>query len=472
MTISAPLTAALEASSKATISEQAGTLSASGKFSAAALEAWRAIAAECPANACKLTCRDALGDVVDLASADLAPLAAQDGLRLTLEIDQQGAARVATPGGFAKLLAESDRYEALHHIKLLGSAGFATLAAVVAPWDAAAPALAPRAAAFATPRRFARHLSGTVRAPAAIEPWIFADADPAADPYGAAWRQAAAVAIARTLVSEIYESEGVTHVMLAGSPTRRLAFGTLKFSDELFFLLQQAARWLFAEGQDSELRHTLLINELAREWRDDEDFAVGLPKRLASALDSAGLAYRAHLQQGSRDTIKSLSDLRKTLAEEIGKVTQQTRDLAAGLWRDVAVAIVTIAFRFSMDAAKVPAAGKTFSLIFFLVALYIGTSQYVSVSSNRRFLKVASASREKWKKKGYAYLSTEEYDELAANPLNDALAIYKDVERTANIVVGLVVTALLGIAAVESGVGLAAWKWIAELSCGCIANAR
>ncbi|MDR7062476.1 MULTISPECIES: hypothetical protein [unclassified Sphingopyxis] len=469
MTISSALATALEASAKAKVTERPGNVTVEGKLTVKALTAWRGVAAACRPASCKLTCRDSIDEEKKLASADLSALAAEK-VRITVEVAQPvGQALIATPAGFIRLLADPDSFERLHTVRLLGAKSFATLGPQILEWtDDEAPQVPVSPSALPSPRRFSRHLSGDLRAPSAIEPWILVGEADASDPFFVAWRHAAAATIARALASETYEVDAKLHVVLAGTPTRRIAFGELGVpDDETFVLLQRAARWVFAESQDVELRHTLLVNELAREWRNDEEFSVGLPKRLETALESAGLAYRAHVQQGSRDTIKSLSDLRKTLAEEIGKVTQQTRDLAASLWRDVAVAIVTIAFRFSMDASKVPNAKATFAIIFALVATYIGVSQFVSVSSNRRFLKLSADSRMLWRRKGYAYLSDDEFSDLAEKPLGDAREIYDGVEKIANRVAGLVVITLLAIAAVESGFAALIWNYLSALPCLC-----
>ncbi len=156
-----------------------------------------------------------------------------------------------------------------------------------------------------------------MRPPATIEPWIIEGDLDRSDVAFLAWRDAAALAIARSLVSEVYQADGKAQVVLAGKPTRRIAFGDLTIEAAGFSMLQQAARWIFVEGPDAELRHTFLVHELARAWEGEEDFGSGLVKRLRQALESASLAYRAHVQDGSRETIKSLADMRKTLAEEI-----------------------------------------------------------------------------------------------------------------------------------------------------------
>lgn len=460
------VSAALSASPKASIDEHPGTLSVTGKLSVEALTAWRSVAQACAAYGCELVCRDSLGDVQTLETADLA-IISKGSLRLTVNVaPPAGTLLLFTSQGLRRALAPTQDLSGVAMIYALGVAeAIETEGVAIQPWQAAAGPATLRSAKYPSPRRFARTVAGDTRAPLEIDSWLIKHVSTRDDESYLIWREAAAGSVLRSLVNELYEADGKVHVLLSGSPVRRLELGTLTIESAQFDLLQRAGRWVYAEGNDVELRHTLLTNELAREWRDGEAFATGLPKWLETALESAGLAYRAHVQQGSRDTIKSLGDLRKTLAEEIAKVNQQTRDQAANLWRDIAVAIVTIAFRFSLDAAKAASAASAFAIIFLLVAAYIVTSQSIAVFSNRRFLKVASDARATWRRKGYGYLSDEEFETLAEVPIASARAVYDRVETLANWTVGIVTTGLVSAAILESGLALALWRKILEVAC-------
>jgi len=461
------VSAALDASGALGVSETIGSLTVAGTPDEAALSAWRGVARDCADYGCRLTCRDDLGDTHDLQTADLSELAGEP-LRITLEIEQPAnVIRVATSQGLRRALDALDASPNVSEIQLLGfGVPIVTLGVNIVPWQPGDVDAVPRpASAYPSPRRFARTIAGDSRAPAEIGSWLLdGDGDRHDEPF-LLWRAVAADAVRRSLVSEIYDVDDATRVVLAGSPTRRLELGDGDETVASFAGLQDAARWLFVDGRDVELRHTLLAGELAREWPDEQPFATGLPGRLQVALESAGLAYRAHVQQGSRETIKSLSDLRKTLVEEIGKVTQQTRDLSSGLWRDVAVAIVAVAFRLSMDATKTTAT-PVYSVVLLLVATYIVVSQIVTVKSSRAFLKVAADARAQWRHKGYAYLSDAEFDVLAGNPLTEARVIYDDVERSANWVAGLVAAGLVIFAAWEVGVLTAVWRALVAFGCG------
>ncbi len=54
-------------------------------------------------------------------------------------------------------------------------------------------------------------------------------------------------------------------------------------------------------------------------WYSSSNEAVATTIRAGRALDSAMTAYRAHIREGSKETLKALSDLRKTLSDEVSK---------------------------------------------------------------------------------------------------------------------------------------------------------
>jgi uncharacterized membrane protein YkvI len=129
------------------------------------------------------------------------------------------------------------------------------------------------------------------------------------------------------------------------------------------------------------------------------------------------------------------------------------------------VAIVTVAFRLSMDATK-STATPVYAVVLMLVAAYIVVSQVVTVKSSRAFLKVAADARSQWRQKGYAYLSNVEFDALAGTPLAEARRIYDRVEAAANWVAGAVVVGLVIFAAWEAGLVSAAWRALTSIACG------
>jgi len=425
-------------------------MTVAGMLSREALTAWQAVA---DAGAPWLTL-----DCLDGSDDHVAPRDAPDGdrVRVTLTYARRdGAEHLFTPEGWRSLLLDADRACRVSAVRLAfirAADGFRTRGHVVEPWvDAPAVAPVPEPRPEAGPRRVVRSQSPDQMAPPRIEPYV-AGAARVEGPAAPAWREAAGTMIALSLPNELYRDGATPMAMLAGQPPRKLTLGDGGLGADGFDAQQAAAAWVYLEGTDVEVRHTFLSAELSREWTAGESFRAGLPKRVGPALDSARLLYKAHLRAGSKDTLKALSDLRKTLSDEVQKLLQQSRDLSAAVWRDVAVAIGALVVRLAIDAAKGGGAGGAgFAGLYAVVAAYVGISYAVSVSTNRRFLGVVEASRSAWRTKLYGFLDDADYDALADGPLAGAMAAYRRAEGRTTAVVWVVVFVMLAAAAMEAG---------------------
>lgn len=452
MSIPSTVHAAVEASRPApgfAVSEDAGRLTVAGTLSRDALAAWQAVA-------------DGHGpwlgfDCIDGSDDHVAPREVPDGdhVRVTLTYaPTRGAEHLFTPEGWRSSLYDPDRAcrASIVRLAFLDAAdAFSTRAHAVGPWtDAPEAAMAPEMASEAGPRRVVRSQSPALMAPARIEPYVAASAVPAGAA-GGAWREAAAAMVALSLPNELYRDGDAAMVLLAGQPHRKLPLGEARPDGAGLDAQQAAAAWVYLEGADVEVRHTFLSSELARDWTAAESFREGLPRRVGPALDSARLLYKAHLRAGSKDTLKALSDLRKTLSDEVQKLLQQSRDLSAAVWRDVAVAIGALVVKLAVDAAKGGAGGPGFAWVYAVVAAYVGVSYAVSVSTNRRFLGVVETSRAAWRTKLYGFLDDADYGALADGPLSDAMAAYRRTEGRTTAIVAVVVGVMLAASAVEAG---------------------
>jgi len=443
--------AAVEASRAGTdvsVAEDPGRLLLSGVLPRRALLAWQAVVDDRPAWL-DLT-------FVDEARDHVEPRDARDDERLRVAatfVPADGTLHLFTPEGWRSALLDDGRVSSAGEVRLAFlEREFATRAFPVRLWDGT-PASGEAVAhgGEAAPRRHVRSQSPDLMPPTRIEPWLAPDRPEAADAAWSSWSTAAAASLMRTLPSELYREGGVDRVVLAGQPTRRLDLGPPEAARLAFEDLQVAASWVYAEGSDIEVRHTFLAAELAREWPAATPFGEGLSGRLPGALDSARLLYKAHLRAGSKDTIKALADLRKTLSDEVGKVTAQAKDLASGVWRDVAVAIGVMAVRFALEAAKASDTAPSFAYVFALVAAYVAISYAVGISFNRRLLRSAEATRATWRSKLYGFLDDENYRSLAEEPVAAAVRGYVTVERQTTCVIVVLVAGLLSFAAVEAG---------------------
>lgn len=453
---------AVEASRKSvgfSVNEEPGNIWIVGRFAHAALLAWQSIVDE-QLTWLSLECTDESLDRI-------APKDGTDGEMYKLHLSflsPPTTPHFFTPEGW-RIFLYSDATSTARVVKLAFiESGFETRAFKVEVWDEApvnliCPDQIHRVDNY--PRRQVRSHSPEIMAPLTIEPWIIAGQMPENGVAFSIWKEVAAFMIAKSLPNELFKDSSILKVVISGQPVRRLDFGAFTSNNIPFVNLQLVASWIYLEGEDVEVRHTFLSGELAREWSPEVSFCEGLSSKLASALDSARLIYKAHLRTRSKDTLKALADLRKTLADEVQKLLQQSKDLSSAVWRDVAIAIGVLVIRFATDSAKVNEMNSSFAKIYLALAAYIAISYAITVATNNNFLSIVEESRKTWRNKLYAFLDDDDYQVLAEKPLKEAVTAYKMTQKRTTCVVVIVFFSL--ILAVAWEVHWIEWPQVIEL---------
>jgi hypothetical protein len=146
---------------------------------------------------------------------------------------------------------------------------------------------------------------------------------------------------------------------------------------------------------------------------------MGLIGVLDHALASAREAFAFHLQEDSKEAIKSLGDLRKALQEEVARSQTATRDLLSALWRDAAIAGAAFALRSATtnsSAINIASLGAA-TLLF--------ASLLTTVLSNWRFDVLAKQVRAQWRQRLYAFMSEKQWIELVTQPVSRARWVYR-----------------------------------------------
>ncbi|MCQ8104941.1 hypothetical protein NP590_12570 [Methylomonas sp. SURF-2] len=416
------------------ISEDPGHLWVGGRLNGATLTAWQAVVDE-SIPWLTLVCKDETGD-------SIYPEAGNEGDKFRLDLTFECPINVPhlfSLEGWKALLRSEEKLISANAIKLAFiQNGFESKAFMVEPWVNAPQGYALddfKSKPFVGPRKYVRCQSSELMAPVSIKPWLLNGSAPDDCPAFAIWQEVASEMLAKSLPNELYTEGDSFKLNLSGQPPKIIDFGCFLAEEIPFQILQDSANWVYLEGEDVEVRHTFLTSELARSWSSDVSFCEGLALRLPGALDSARLVYKAHLRTSSKETLKSLADLRKTLAEEIQKLLQQSKDLSGSVWRDVAIAIGAVAVRYSMPNGKVTEISVAYAGIFILIAMYIGISYWITITTNNNFLRIIEISRESWRTKLYAFLDDNDYQSLAKKPLNDSISAYRKTERRTHFVV-------------------------------------
>ncbi|WP_249137841.1 hypothetical protein [Bradyrhizobium tropiciagri] len=320
---------------------------------------------------------------------------------------------------------------------------FRTRGLDVVPWDFEQPIATPETLlGVIDPTRYVRDFVPDREVATDLNPWMLVTMPAASSAAYQAWDAVAARRLLGGLVSRVWLEDGQVWLQAAATPP----IYRIKADDHALpgarVPLTEAASWVFLSGTDIEARHLLFSGELARASRPQQDLATTLEQ----ALEAAKAAYEAHVQSSSRETLKALADLRKTVIDETQKVAQRAQDLAATLWRDLAVSAAPFILKTLGDTTKTSGVLVT-SIFYFAAAAFICVSFVLQWRINGSFFESQASSRRSWIQSLYSYISVREREEIAEAPIEQAMKNYRETRG-----VLLVVYALLIAALVASGV--------------------
>lgn len=398
---------------------------------------------------------------------DTEPSSCTPGNKLTIDIkctSFENNRYIFTIEGWNVFLHDDSIVSSTHKVNILGlESSFETFSFLVEPWISEPIVLdAPTSEEkVINTQTYIKFYSNGFMPSSNIYPWILKNHPRAENPFYKKWLDVSCNMLARCLVNELLQN-GDKFVCLSGKPPKKLPFGNPDILAPLHTVIQDVNKWIFIEGQEIELKHTFLTCELAREWPENISFCDGLPKKLSLAFESAKLLYKAHIRTSSKETIKSLSDLRKTLTEDTQKIVTQSKDMASALWKDLALVISVVAIKYTLDASKIPTGDKLFPYIFFALAAYIFISQITTIYINNRFFKILNDHRLIWRKKLYSFLDDEDYKKLAIKPISDAYKAYRLISTLVFLIT--ITTSLsmtyLGISLLGKNIPSLVLKWV------------
>lgn len=310
-----------------------------------------------------------------------------------------------------------------------------TVTCVYAPWDVDADFRPSEESP--SPTRVIRDLSNA-QPDLALGRWLLRD--PEADVSGRAlapWRNLAAATLCAALAQEL-ERDG--RLLFRGPPpTRFRGEGESRVEAVPFSGLQRAAAWVYESARELENRHTLLAAEVARTALRDGDLA-DLASTMSSALEGARIAYGFGVSQQSRDTLKSLGDLRKAVTDETARLSESIRSLATAVTASTVgnVGLIVARLTLGRDARYVAPAAI---LIGVALLLYVA----VVIWSGWSFLSIQRDLRRDWRERLYRFLGDDEYDRMVTTPVGDAERAFKRAAWGGGIVAALLLVALLVI---------------------------
>lgn len=225
------------------------------------------------------------------------------------------------------------------------------------------------------------------------------------------WLNASIRAISRSLANEIDPESGA--LKFNGNPKASINYPSDKddlsiyFDKENFKELQIAAIWVYENPRETESKHTLLATEIARISNIHNEFSDCLGIQISSSLDSARIAYQMMMSDLSRDTLKSLGDLRKSITEETAKVTDAMRQLVGGVSAALAVGFGLLATRMTTNTSPWLIIAVTFVVLTYVLSI---------IFSGVQFVRIQRQLRKDWQSKLYRFLPDADYKKMVSDP--------------------------------------------------------
>jgi hypothetical protein len=323
---------------------------------------------------------------------------------------------------------------------MAADATFATYRGRVEAWTLDPPAPFAASEPLPDPRTCASDFTQDNAVPADIRPWLLR-VDPAtASAAYTTWRAAAAPRLLASLADRVSIRDGAREYGFIGPPACTVEIANFA-APAYFERALEGAIWVFDLGaRDAETRHLLLANEWARTFRKQ-----GLAELGEGSLESAKGAYNAYVKSGSRETLKALADLRKSVVDETQKISQRAQDMIGAIWKDIAVASAPFVLKILSDATRAPS-GVVAGGLALGAALFLAFTYSMQVYINHRWLAQADEARTLWKGALNLVLSQTEIAAFSDVPIATSIDDYRRVRLVVGMLYGVLVAILLGFA--------------------------
>ncbi|KIC58422.1 hypothetical protein RM53_08420 [Brevundimonas nasdae] len=268
------------------------------------------------------------------------------------------------------------------------------------------------------PRKVVRELAPERLVAGDIDHWLLRDPNthPPLDHWAArAWADAAYSVLLRALSDEVEENGDL---LFRGPPLSRLS-PEPNLPDALGMqgrcAVQRAAAWVFETPSEMRPRHDLFAPEIARTAHPGSGAGAAFGLAAGLALEGATVARAFGLSEVSRDSLKAMTDLKKAVGDEIGKLSETTRGIAAAVAAALFAGVALIATRLMLDdpALIVRQAAAVIGAVLFLYVVAVIASGVQYVTLQRRL-------RTEWYGKIYRFLSKDEYHTMVVKPAASA----------------------------------------------------
>lgn len=334
-------------------------------------------------------------------------------ISITKPTPQLSSVNILTNAGLDQLLRSGCHEKTMAVASLAVS--FKTKAQLFCPWGSSESFAASESTK--SPRALVKENAGTRKAPKNINPWLLQDIDSANfnDPAFCVWANIAIDFNVVSLANEICLDD--LKVKFKGPPKLSLEYPikSPNYIGELtadgFVKLQEAVTWVYENEREAEVKHALLSNEISRSGRELDSTLTYFRKHISDSLDSARITYQVSISDVGKETIKTLTDLRKAVAEEVSKVADSTRQIITSIAGSLAVSIGLIAAKVASD--KFP------ELIIKAVMIVVLAHVVAIILSGVGYIRIQRNLRLNWQPRLYRFLPSAEYKCMVDDPIKN-----------------------------------------------------
>jgi hypothetical protein len=292
------------------------------------------------------------------------------------------------------------------------------------------------AARTKSPRTLVREINRERVVAEDIRPWICRDlpAPDWDDPVFECWRPLAVLQGIRALATEVHAGReicfsGSAQLLMAEPDGQGEALSAARF-----LALQKAVSWVYESKSEAETRFRLMNYEFGRLGRSGRAILDNVADYAPIALESAKLAFQYSLAKVSSESAKALADLRKSLSEETGRLSEMVRQIINAVSGAVFIGIGLVAARISTDTPPIA-----------LLIMGLVVSGYVAliIYSGIKQIQFQREMRTVWRERLYGYISNEDYKKMVLTPAGKAEDQFYTSAIIGGIIAFLIVVALV-----------------------------
>lgn len=304
---------------------------------------------------------------------------------------------------------------------------FSSITTKFCPWgDDRSEVLKPDWEGLIDPREIVRELTvnSNLSVPNDIRPWLLKPNQNLKDSIVFnTWKISAVKKLSLSLPSEVKCSSNSSQITFRGEKLRHVNKKHLSDEDclRLFDILHRCAEWIFNNLQNAETKHILLNYQLAFEWSGEETWPN--ETLLERAFESACEAFQLYLHENSKDLLKSLSEIKKNLHDEVNRVSNNTRDLISNFWRDFAIAAVVLIIKYVTGSQNINLSG--IRILYTATSTFLLISLIITIFINARFNKITKDNRANWRDRLYPFLSDKTLEKLVTIPIKKSIFTYR-----------------------------------------------